>query len=173
VEELGFDSSGRCKGVSTTDGMIFCSKKIVVAAGAWTEKLLATHQSFLGHHSYPVATGVCVVHFALYNEELEQFKRNPIFSYHGHGKFLSPRDSTCRLTSIRGPGEVLPPTDEGILKMTLVKSFTNINPDLRISVPFEASGTDVPKVLHEEVQDFMDMVCPALSSRERIIRFYW
>jgi glycine/D-amino acid oxidase-like deaminating enzyme len=129
VEELNFDSSGRCTGVSTTDGVIFCSKKVIVAAGAWTEKLLATHESLSGHFnngikpvrgphlsrlpiipalssfirhtpgcydtananlsSYPVATGVCVVHFTLYGEERERFKRNPIFSYLGHGKFLS------------------------------------------------------------------------------------
>lgn len=173
MEELGFDSSARCIDISTTNGVIFCSKKIIVAAGAWSEKLLATYKSLSGHQNYPVATGVYVVHFALYDEELEHFNRNPIFSYHGHGKFLSPRDSTCRLTSIRDLGEVLPPTDEGILKMTVVKSFTNMNSDLQISVPVEASGIGVPKVLHEEVRDFVDMVCPALSNRERVVQLYW
>jgi hypothetical protein len=56
--------------------------------------------------------------------------------------------------------------------MIVVKSFTNMNSDLQTSVPFEASGTEVPKALHEEVQDFVDMVCPALSNRERVIQLY-
>jgi hypothetical protein len=77
------------------------------------------------------------------------------------------------LTTIRGLGEILPPTDEGTLKMTVVKSFTNMNSDLQMSVPFEASGAEVPKTLHDEVQDFVDMVCPALSNRKRVIQLYW
>lgn len=120
VKELTFDNRGRCSGVRTTDEVISCSSKVIVAAGAWTEKLLATDKSISGHFDYRswlpiipavssfvrqlfggyntanakfssclVATGVCVVHFALDGEELEQFKRIPIFSYPGHGKFLS------------------------------------------------------------------------------------
>ncbi|KAI9748459.1 MAG: hypothetical protein M4579_007216 [Chaenotheca gracillima] len=194
VEKLSLDIHGSCTGVVTTDGVIPCSRKVIVAAGAWTEKLLATNRSLqsrsdtgtkrllerrrswlpnisvlsrfasqtLGRRDaanarlrrYPVATGVCVVHFALHGEELEWFNRNPIFSYLGHG-------------------EILPPTDKGILKMTVVKSFTNMNPDLQMSVPLEACGKEVPKALHEEVQNFVDMVCPTLSNRERVIRLYW
>jgi glycine/D-amino acid oxidase-like deaminating enzyme len=90
VEELNFDSasSGRCTGVSTPEGVICCSEKIIVAAGAWTERLLAKYKIPLGIRSYPLATEVCVVHFTLYGEELEQFKQNPIFSYHRHGECL-------------------------------------------------------------------------------------
>jgi hypothetical protein len=74
---------------------------------------------------------------------------------------------------MRGLGEVLSPTGEGILKMTVVKSFTYKDSGQQISVPFEASGTEVLRALHEEVQHFVDMVCPALSSRERVIRLFW
>lgn len=57
--------------------------------------------------------------------------------------------------------------------MTVVKSFTNMDSDLQISVPLEASGKEIPNALQKEVQDFVDMVCPTLSNRERNIRIYW
>ncbi|KAI9886479.1 MAG: hypothetical protein M1823_001729 [Watsoniomyces obsoletus] len=48
VKELSFDNRGMCTGVMTTDEMIPCSGKVIVAAGAWTEKLLATDKSISG-----------------------------------------------------------------------------------------------------------------------------
>ena len=96
VEELSFDASGRCTGVRTTDEAIPCSGKVVVAVGAWTEKFLATHSAHFSIERHnlakaapsrcPVATGVCVIHFALDGEVLEKFRSIPIFSYPGHGK---------------------------------------------------------------------------------------
>ena len=57
--------------------------------------------------------------------------------------------------------------------MTMVKSFTNIESNLQMSVPLEASDGDIPKALQEEVQNFVDMVCPLLSGRKRTIQLYW
>lgn len=126
VEELSFDNHGRCSGVRTTDDIITCTRKVVVATGAWTEKLLGKssplkcqirdgiysprgwNRSWLPSlsliptyvrqlfgisgspsppsRSWPVATGVSVVHFTLHGKQLEEFKRIPIFSYPGHGE---------------------------------------------------------------------------------------
>lgn len=48
ITELSFDSRGRCTGVRTTDEAFSCSSKVIMAAGAWTEKLLATDKSLSG-----------------------------------------------------------------------------------------------------------------------------
>lgn len=57
--------------------------------------------------------------------------------------------------------------------MTMVKSFTHVEPEYQVSVPREASDGDIPKALRGEVQGFVDKVCPLLSGHERTVRLYW
>lgn len=101
VEKLIFNRNSRCSGIKTRDGIISCSRKVVVATGAWTEKLLTkslSPRSVSGQvngafdisnsnvTNWPLATGICVVHFPLDGENLERFKKIPIISYLGRGK---------------------------------------------------------------------------------------
>lgn len=57
--------------------------------------------------------------------------------------------------------------------MTVVKSFTNVDPELKISVPTDVSGTEIPYSLECDVQEFVDAVCPTLSKHPRLIKTYW
>jgi sarcosine oxidase / L-pipecolate oxidase len=81
VIELIIDQTNRhCEGVKTEQGAIVYARTVIIAAGAWAQKLLGDTLVLPGLRSLPVATGVIVAHFNLSDGEVESFESLPIFS---------------------------------------------------------------------------------------------
>lgn len=73
----------------------------------------------------------------------------------------------------RSIGEILPPTADGTLKMSIVKPFTNVDSNLSISIPVDSKDIELPHSLKADAQEFINLICPILSQHERTIKLYW
>ncbi|KAK1138619.1 hypothetical protein N8T08_002149 [Aspergillus melleus] len=131
--------NGRVEGVQTESGRVYKADKVLLATGAWTSQLMSSVEDELGLaeaqrvESQVSATGVSVAHFQLSESEKEVYNHLPVFVY-------------------GGLGEVIPPTESGVLKFTFSTSFKNTiqTPSgHRISVPSSQSQWEVPKKLQE------------------------
>ncbi|KAF5862942.1 hypothetical protein ETB97_010983 [Aspergillus alliaceus] len=134
--------------VETDTGALFKADKILLATGAWTSQLMSSIEDELDLpeearvERQASAAGVCVAHFQLTEAEKEAYSKLPVFVYGGQG-------------------EVIPPTDAGILKFTFATSVKNIIQTAsghEISVPV-LDQTNAPPGLQE---DSINLIKPRL-----------
>ncbi|KAH8431425.1 NAD(P)/FAD-dependent oxidoreductase [Aspergillus melleus] len=154
--------NGRVEGVQTESGRVYKADKVLLATGAWTSQLMSSVEDELGLaeaervESQVSATGVSVAHFQLSESEKEVYNQLPVFVY-------------------GGLGEVIPPTESGILKFTFSTSFKNTiqTPSgHRISVPSSKSQWEVPKNLQEDSMPQIRARLPQLVENGRRPDFY-
>lgn len=81
----GFDTeaSGKITSVSTESGVNVTGDLFVLAAGAWSSRLVSMHQSIL-------ATGQVLVLMKLSSEEMERYRNMPIYMNFSSGWFSFP-----------------------------------------------------------------------------------
>ncbi|PIG82777.1 sarcosine oxidase [Aspergillus arachidicola] len=139
---------GGMHAIETDTGAVFKADKILLATGAWTSQLMSSVEDELELpdeervENQASAAGVCVAHFQLSEAEKEAYSQLPVFVYGGQG-------------------EVIPPTDSGILKFTFATSVKNIistTSDHEISVP-ASDQTNAPPGLQE---DSINLIRPRL-----------
>ncbi|PYH93076.1 nucleotide-binding domain-containing protein [Aspergillus ellipticus CBS 707.79] len=111
------------QGVKTADGTIFTADKIVLATGAWTSQLMASVEDELDLAGSERLTP----------DEEQRYSQLPVLVYGGEG-------------------EVIPPTEDGILKFTTAASFKHTictASGHEISVPLP-DQTHVPQALQDD-----------------------
>ncbi|PLB49367.1 FAD/NAD(P)-binding domain-containing protein [Aspergillus steynii IBT 23096] len=153
---------GRVEGVGTEMGRVFRADKVLLATGAWTSQLMSSVEDELGLleaervESQISATGVSVAHFQLSEAEKEVYSQLPVFVY-------------------GGLGEVIPPTESGVLKFTFSTSFKNTvqTPSgHKISVPSIQSQWEVPKKLQESSIPQIRARIPQILENDRRPDYY-
>ncbi|KAL2007401.1 hypothetical protein VTN00DRAFT_8839 [Thermoascus crustaceus] len=136
---LGKEGVG-VEGVETGDGKVYRAKKVLLATGAWTSRLMSSLEDELDMpdeeriETQITAAGVCVAHFQLSPEEAEVYGRLPVL--------------VCG-----AKGEILPPTRTGIFKFTNATSFTNTittETGHQISAPPDRDQSIIPQKLRDE-----------------------
>ena len=151
-------------GVRTTDGRMFCGRKIVLATGAWTPWLMAPLEQSLEipedqSIDRQISTaGVCVAAFTLTDdEEIEHYSKMPVLIY-------------------GAKGEAMPPNRDRMFKFTNANTFKNttIHPcGKKISVPpLKASQNLVPQALKDESIDIIRDRVPQVLANGRLPD-YW
>ncbi|KAF7591199.1 hypothetical protein BBP40_001858 [Aspergillus hancockii] len=147
--------------VETDAGTVFKADKVLLATGAWTSQLMSSVEDELDlPHDQRVenqasAAGVCVAHFQLSEAEKEEYSQLPVFVYGGQG-------------------EVIPPTDTGILKFTFATSFKNTIRTASghgISVPVQ-NQTDAPSGLQEDSINLIRPRLPQILDDDRLPDYY-
>lgn len=156
ITRLRLSSSG-VAGVETQDGLFYYASKVLLAAGAWTSSILTKTEDELDVaesdrvERQVIAAGVGVLHFKLDPDELEEMKQLPVVIY-------------------SEAGDMQPPTDENILKLTWSESFTNYltTPSgHRITVPASLDQHVVPKKMQKDIRRFhADRLLPQYRHRE-------
>lgn len=85
---------GRVQGVQVESGRVYMADKILLATGAWTSEVMASLEEELGLtetervESQVSATGVCVAHFQLSEDDKEVYARLPVVVYGGSGIYI-------------------------------------------------------------------------------------
>lgn len=111
VQALNLGSTG-VEGVHTSDGRLLKAKRVVLASGAWTSKLMTSMEDALGipeeerFERQMTAAAVCVAHYKLKSEEMSQLRQMPVVIY-GES------------------GDCQPPPANQLLKLTWAPSLTN------------------------------------------------
>ena len=143
VQQLVPGSNG-LQGVQIADGRLLTADKILLATGAWTSSLMSPIEDVLGipaedrFELQATAAGVCVLHYHLNSQEMEDLHDMPVL--------------LCGLN-----GEVLPPPERNrLLKFTNANSFSNhyrTSSGQVISAPPKCSQYIVPEKLKKETSD--------------------
>ncbi|ATY64256.1 sarcosine oxidase [Cordyceps militaris] len=160
----GAEGARRCRGVRLEDGSEIHGDHVIVAAGAWTPKLLA--DSAPGDAAMPagermVAAGAIQCAARVPAEQADKLRSAPVvFNAITQGTVKKNRIWKALMQMMRKKtGECIPPTADGRLKFNYESSFTNyvtLESGLQISVP-PAQGTgaawnqDVPQTLKDEI----------------------
>ncbi|KAE8379325.1 FAD dependent oxidoreductase [Aspergillus bertholletiae] len=147
--------------IETDTGAVFKADKILLATGAWTGQLMSSIEDELQlpdeervEHQASAA-GVCVAHFQLRGAEKEAYAQLPVFVYGEQG-------------------EVLPPTDSGVLKFTFATSFKNITRTAsghEISVPVP-DQEKAPLGLQKDSINFIKPRLPQVLDDDRKPDYY-
>lgn len=165
------------EGVQTKSGDVYTADRVLLCTGAWTSQLMAALEADLNLpdeecvESQMRAAGVCVAHVQLTEAERQIYNQLPVYVYGGQGRLAACGRCAILIQTQTDdtdtPGEVIPPTDSGLLKFTNSTSFTNtieISPARRVSAPPpHPDYADVP----EKSQNHQMMV-PQLLAQECI-----
>ena len=145
VRHLVLGSNG-VQGVKVADGRVFTADKILLATGAWTSSLMSPIEDSLEIPSerrfelQATAAGVCVLHYRLSSQEMEDLRDMPVFLYGENG-------------------EVLPPPERNrLLKYTNANSFSHhyrTSSGQIISGPPKQSQYIVPEKLKKETLEIV------------------
>ncbi|KAL4967416.1 NAD(P)/FAD-dependent oxidoreductase [Aspergillus stella-maris] len=148
-------------GVETETGTILRAEKVLLATGAWTSAVMSSLENELGLpeddrvEKQVSAAGVCVAHFQLSEEEKAVYDELPVLVYGGQG-------------------EVIPPTESGILKFTSSTSFKNTTTTpsgQNISIPVP-DQTITPQGLQKDLISAVRSRLPQLLDANRKPDFY-
>lgn len=130
------------EGVVLASGDLITARKVVLASGAWTSSILSTIEDKLDIHEEDciekqiTAAAVCVAHYKLADEEVDQLHNMPVVIYGESGD--------CQL----------PPSNH-LLKLTWAPSIANsvtTSSGRRITVPPDRDQRIVPERLKEETR---------------------
>lgn len=141
AQSLNFGAHG-VEGVLLANGDLITAKKIVLASGAWTSSILTTIEDKLEIREEDcienqiTAAAVCVAHYKLADEEVEQLHNMPVVIY-GES------------------GDCQPPPSNNLLKLTWAPSIANFvttSSGRRITVPPDRDQRIVPERLKEETR---------------------
>ena len=145
VQQLILGSAG-IHGTKTVDGRVFTADKVVLATGAWTSSLMSPVEDSLDIPSesrfelQATAAGVCVLHYKLNAQEMDDLHDMPVFLYGVSGEVLPP------------------PVRNSLLKYTNANSFSNhyYTPSgQNISAPPKQSQYVVPERLKDETMEII------------------
>ncbi|KAI9681924.1 MAG: hypothetical protein M1822_007001 [Bathelium mastoideum] len=165
VQELVLGLNG-VQGAKVADGRYLTADKVVLATGAWTSSLMSPLEDILDipaeqrFELQATAAGVCVLHYKLDTQEMEDLRNMPVFLYGLNG-------------------EVLPPPDRNrLLKYTNANSFSNhyrTSSGQLISAPPRQSQYEVPDKLKRETMEIIgDKAMPRYSrKRPEYWRLCW
>ena len=130
------------EGVYTSDGKLLTAKKIILASGAWTSDIMTSTEDVLQIPEEErverqiSAAAVCVAHYKLKVEEIDQLHQMPVVIY---GDF----------------GDCQPPPANQLLKLTWAPSLTNTVVTAaghRITVPPDRDQHVVSEKLKQETR---------------------
>ena len=141
VQQLKLGSQG-VEGVYTGDGKLYTARKIVLATGAWTSKLMTSVEDALELpeedrvERQVSAAAVCVAHYKLSPQEVGELCQMPVVIYSDRGD--------CQ-----------PPPSNHLLKLTWAPSVTNTivtQNGHRITTPPDRDQRIVPERLKQKTR---------------------
>ncbi|KAJ5123106.1 hypothetical protein N7448_009203 [Penicillium atrosanguineum] len=153
---------GGIKGVQTKSGDLYSADKVLLCTGAWTSQLMSSVEIELKMpetdrvESQATAAGVCVAHFQLSDAERKLYDQLPVYVYGEQG-------------------EVIPPTDAGLLKFTTTQSFKNTSHGYSVPPASDYPLTTqrvVPEKLQKECIDSIRSRLPRLFTSDRQVDYF-
>ncbi|KAJ6113403.1 hypothetical protein N7523_006720 [Penicillium sp. IBT 18751x] len=150
------------KGVQSVSGEMYSANKVLLCTGAWTSQLMSSLEIELEIpesdrvESQATAAGVCVAHFLLSDAERKLYDQLPVYVYGEQG-------------------EVIPPTDAGLLKFTTTQSFKNTSHGYSVppasGYPFTTQRI-APENLQKECIDSIRPRLPQLFTSDRHVDYF-
>lgn len=151
------------KGVKVKSGEVYTADKVVLATGAWTSALLTGTEDELEIaeedrvEKQATAAGVCVAHYKMSEQEMQQLAPMPVVVYGENGEAIPP------------------PQENRLLKFTNAHTFNNTittKSGHKISAPPETDQRIVSKKLQQETHaNMMSRVMPRFTKDKPVD--YW
>lgn len=170
---------GGIKGVQTQSGDMYSANKVLLCTGAWTSQLMSSMEIELRLlesdrvESQATAAGVCVAHFQLSDTERKLYEQLPVYVYGEQGMIHC--QATILAVINMHLGEVIPPTDAGLLKFTTTQSFKNTSHGYSVppasDFPFTTQRV-VPEKLQKECINSIRSRLPQLFTSDRQVDYF-